>query len=90
MNKLDNKGFAVSTILYGILAMSLIILMLILSTMKSSKDMNQNLVEQIEFKLNNCVDKEVELEKCQLTSSSCIYASEIYNSCVNENNNLSK
>lgn len=90
MKKLNNKAFAASTILYGVLAMSLIILMLILATMKSSKDMNQTLVEQIEYKLNNCVDEEVELEKCELTNSSCIEVSEIYNACIEENNNLQK
>lgn len=87
MIKINDKAFAASTILYGVLAMSLIILMLILATMKSSKDMNQDLVEQIEYKLNNCVDKEVELQKCELTNSSCIQVSEIYNACVEENNN---
>lgn len=90
MNKLNNKAFAASTILYGVLAMSLIILMLILATMKSSKDMNQTLVEQVEYKLNNCVEEEVELEKCELTNSTCIEVSEIYNTCVEENNNLQK
>lgn len=86
MKKLNNKAFAASTILYGVLAMSLIILMLILATMKSSKDMNQNLVDQIEYKLNNCVEEEVELEKCELTNSNCIEVSEIYNACIEENN----
>lgn len=86
MKQLNNKAFAASTILYGVLAMSLIILMLILATMKSSKDMNQNLVDQIEYKLNNCVEEEVELEKCELTNSNCIEVSEIYNACIEENN----
>lgn len=90
MKKINNKAFAASTILYGILTMSIIILMLILATMKSSKDMNQELVEKTEYKLNNCVEKESELEQCLLTTSVCPGASEIYNACVEENNNLQK
>lgn len=90
MVKLNNKAFAASTILYGVLTMSIIILMLILATMKSSKDMNQELVEQTEYKLNNCVEQETQWEQCLVMTSVCNDVSEIYNACVEENNNLQK
>lgn len=90
MKKLNNKAFAASTILYGVLTMSIIILMLILATMKSSKDLNQELVEKTEYKLNNCVEKESELEQCLLMTTVCSESSEIYNACIEENNNLQK
>lgn len=90
MLKLNNKAFAASTILYGVLTLSIVLLMLILATMKTSKDMNQNLVEQTEYKLNNCVDEESQLEQCRIMNPACPEATEIYNACVEENNNLHK
>ena len=80
MIKLNNKGFAVSTILYGVLSLIIIILMLIFAIMKSSKDMNQELIKSVEEKLNKCVLDEVKLENCYYNGSSC-NASE-YNSCI--------
>ena len=80
MMRLNNKGFAVSTILYGILSLTIIILMMIFGLMKSSKDMNQELVESIEGHLNNCVLSEVELEECYFDGGSCNYQE--YNSCT--------
>lgn len=71
MIKLDNKGFAVSTILYGILSITIIILMLIFATLKSSHDINVDLVTSVEDRLNKCVDGEVNLEYCYSDSSSC-------------------
>lgn len=79
MIKLNNKGFAVSTILYGILSLTIIILMMIFGVMKSSKDMNQDLAESIEGQLNNCVLSEVKLEECYFKGSNCDYTE--YNSC---------
>lgn len=71
MDKLNNKGFAVSTILYGILTLTILILMLIFGIMKSSKDMNQELVESVEEKMNTCVLTEVELELCYFNGEDC-------------------
>lgn len=88
--KLNNKAFAASTILYGVLTMFIIILMLILTTMKSSKDINQKLVEQTEHRLNDCVENEMALQQCLLTTTECIGVSKIYNSCIEENNSLQK
>lgn len=78
--KLNNRGFAVSTILYGILSLTIIILMLIFGMMKSSKDLNQELVSNIEEDVNECVTSEVELESCYFNGESCD-PSEYYN-CI--------
>lgn len=80
MIKLDNKGFAVSTILYGILSLTILILMLIFGVMKSSKDMNQDLVESIENKMNECVLSETKLESCYFNGGVCDAYE--YNTCI--------
>lgn len=79
MIRLNNKGFAVSTILYGILSLTIIILMMIFGVMKSNKDMNQDLAESMENQLNNCVLSEVKLEECYFSGGSCDYTE--YNNC---------
>lgn len=80
MIKLNNKGFAVSTILYGTLSLIIIILMLIFGIMKSSKDMNQELVKSVEDKMNKCAVSEAILEECYLNGGKCD-ANE-YNNCI--------
>lgn len=82
--RLNNKGFAVSTILYGILSLTILILMLIFGMMKSSKDLNQDLVSNIEEDINECVVSEVELEACYFGGGTCD-ASE-YNNCIGKKN----
>ena len=82
MFKLNNKGFAVSTILYGLLSLIIIILMIVFGLMKSSRDMNKDLVENIEGKINNCVLNEVELEKCYFNNNIENCRGESYYDCV--------
>lgn len=57
MKRLNNKGFAISTILYGILAMASLILLLLIGTMSASKKNNDTFIQQIEADLNTCVDE---------------------------------
>ena len=68
--KLGNKGFAFSTMLYGTLALILIILMLLFGVLKSSKDESYYYASIIENNLNKCVDEEVALENCYTSGSS--------------------
>ena len=70
MIKMNNKGFAVSTILYGILSLIIIILTLIFSVMKTSKDMNSGLVESLTDSMNKCAQEEANLEICYLDGCS--------------------
>ncbi len=71
MMKLDNKGFAISTILYGILSMIILLLMIIFAIMKSNKNINSVFVSTIEKNLNNCVNEEIALERCYTNNSAC-------------------
>lgn len=80
MIKLNNKGFAVSTILYGILSLTIIILMIIFAIVKSSKDMNQELTESAEEYMNECILSEIELEQCYFEGGTCDASK--YNDCI--------
>ena len=53
--KLNNKGFAISTILYGLLMMTSLIFFLLIATMSNGKTTNDKLIDTIETELNNCV-----------------------------------
>lgn len=88
MSKLNNKGFAVSTILYGILSLTILILLLIFAIMKSSKDMNQDLSKSIEENLNKCVTYEVALDNCYFENASCVKELYEYSTCINKNSTL--
>lgn len=52
---MNNKGFAISTVLYGLVILMSLLLFLLLGTMSFSRDNNSKLVEQIEEELNECV-----------------------------------
>jgi len=54
--KLDNKGFAISTILYGLLIMASLVLLLLMSTVGSNKRSSDNFVDDIENSLNDYAD----------------------------------
>ncbi len=53
---MNEKGFAVSTILYGILIMATLIMTLLISTMAFTRKSNVDLVGSIEEELNRCVN----------------------------------
>ena len=50
--KLNNKGFAISTVLYSLLIMVFLIVTLMMSIMASNRKSNRNLVTTIEEELN--------------------------------------
>lgn len=56
MKKLNNKGFAISTMLYGLLILIVLIIAMILSTMafnrKNSREFSEQIVENLETKEN--------------------------------------
>lgn len=55
MNKLNNKGFAISTILYGLLVVLMLLITLLMSTMsfnrKNSKDYTDEIRDNLEQKI---------------------------------------
>lgn len=83
--KLNNKAFAASTILYGILTITLLLMMLILATMKSTNRLNSELVDRVEYQLNNCIDDEIALDKCRLEEDDCDMLQEAYSACLGDN-----
>ena len=52
MKKLNNKGFAISTVLYAVLIMIVIIITLIMGIMQTNRKNTHDLVDQIEDELN--------------------------------------
>lgn len=62
--KLDNKGFAFSTMLYGVLAVIVVVLTLVFSILKSTKDETFYYSSVIEETLNKCIEEEIALENC--------------------------
>ncbi len=52
---MNERGFAISTILYGILIMAMLIMTLLIGTMAFTRKSNVDLVGQIEEELNKCV-----------------------------------
>jgi len=90
MNNNNNKGFAISTILYGLLSLAIIILMLIFGIMKTNKDYNQELSDSIVSYINNCVKQEADLEACiyHTTNVGCAKEKQDYNYCRGNTNTL--
>ena len=92
MRKLNNKGFAISTMLYGILTLVIIILTLTLSIMRSSYNTEKAATEEILDYLNDCSLKEINLESCYFqngndSSVDCSAEYESYTTCMGRNNN---
>jgi len=52
---MNEKGFAISTILYGILMMAMLIMTLLIGTMAFSRKSNVDFVNKIEEELNKCM-----------------------------------
>ncbi len=67
--KLNNKGFAFSTMLYGTLAIITLVLYAILNISKSSTDTTYYYGDIIKSKLNECVSDELQLENCNSSSN---------------------
>lgn len=90
MIKMNNKGFAVSTILYGILSLTILILLLIFGVMKSNKDMNAGLVESLTDSMNKCAVLEIKLENCYLNGvDTCQTEKNAYEQCIPNKNDIS-
>ena len=85
--KLNNRAFAASTVLYGILTITLLLMMLILATMKSSNKLNASMADVVENQLNNCIEDAQELDNCRLNqlSTNCQKFQNVYGKCIREN-----
>lgn len=54
--KMNNKGFAISTILYGMITMATMILFLLVGNLSFQKKTTDDFTAQIEKELNACVE----------------------------------
>ena len=66
--KLNNKGFAISTILYGLLTLLIMILMLTFEIMRTGNNNNKDLSDKIKDFLDgpsgNCRKARIEYNNC--------------------------
>lgn len=62
--KLNNKGFAISTVLYGLLALLILIVMLIFQIMRTGSNNSKELGETVQQELDNCKEERLEYNSC--------------------------
>ncbi len=84
--KVNNKGFAYSTVLYGVLAIITVVLYAILVMSRNSQADTMYYGEKIQNTLNECVDQELDLEKCYTAGNvDCTDKLVVYHSCIGVN-----
>ena len=83
--KINNRGFAFSTMLYGVLSVIVLVLMLVFGLMQYHKNENSYYASEIELTLNDCVFEEVALENCYSANATCDPTS--YYACMGINGN---
>ncbi len=92
--KLNNRGFAISTMLYGIMIMVVLILYLLLSIMRSEYNERMAIADDTIEYLNKCATAEQAMERCFRTYNtgntilSCNDEYEIYTSCMEHETNI--
>ena len=82
-NKLNNRGFAISTALYGLLTLTILILVLIFQVNRTGSNNSKELGEQIQAELDNrnvCITQKKECENNQ-DSTNCTAE---YSKCLDE------
>lgn len=80
-NKLNNRGFAISTALYGLLTLTMLILVLIFQINRTDNNNSKELGESIQMELEG-------IRACVVTKNLCENNREedcsiTYNSCIN-------
>ncbi len=82
-NKLNNRGFAISTALYGLLTLTILILVLIFQVNRTGSNNSKELGEQIQAELdkrNVCIAQKKECDNSQ-DSTTC---NANYSTCLAE------
>ena len=87
--KLNNKGFAFSTMLYGTLAVITVVLYAILTISKETVDETYYYGTDIEKKLNECIQDEIEMEKCYTNNQNGECNTASYHACLGISDNTS-
>ncbi len=84
--KLNNKGFAFSTMLYGALSLIIVVLLLVFNLLKSNNNETYYYSSIIEENLNKCIEEEIALENCYSSGiNNCDTTS--YYACIGFKNN---
>ena len=78
-NKLNNRGFAISTALYGLLTLTILILVLIFQVNRTGSNNSKELGEQIQAELDACREARIIYNKTKDLADL-----ETYKACVNE------
>ena len=84
--RLNNKGFAFSTMLYGALSLIIVILLLVFNLLKSNNDETYYYSSIIEENLNKCVEEEIALENCYSSGNNNCDTTAYY-ACIGVKNN---
>lgn len=79
--KLNEKGFAFSTMLYGSITLIVIVLYIILNVNKRTNDTTYYFGEELVKSLNECVTEEIALENCYSSGSHNCNAT-AYHACL--------
>lgn len=72
MKKLDNKGFAISTILYGLLVVMILLTSLLMGTMSFSRKNSKNFIDSVKLVLESLVEvKLIDNVTKEITNGTC-------------------
>ena len=78
-NKLNNRGFAISTALYGLLTLTILILVLIFQVNRTGSNNSKELGEKIQAELDACREQRIIYNKTKAPTDLATYKA-----CVNE------
>ena len=82
----NNKGFAVSTLLYGMLAILIIIMAFLISSLRTKRNISKSITDNIVLNLNNCAEKLAQYRMClteNVRDKNCSIEESQYNLCLN-------
>lgn len=78
--KLNKKGFAISTVLYGLLALLILIVMLMFQIMRTNNNNSKSLGKEIQKELNYCRAKRIVYNECY--AGECNTLQQDYTNCL--------
>ena len=82
----NNKGFAVSTLLYGMLAILIIIMAFLVSSLRTKRNISKSVTDNILLSLNNCAEKLAQYRLCLseiVKDRNCSVEESQYRLCLN-------
>lgn len=88
---MNNKGFAISTLLYGLLAVLILLMAAILSSLRVKRNVNKDISDQLRSSLDTCSGKLVKYESCITKSNSlerCSVEESQYLACIGSSSAL--